>query len=149
MFKAEDHLSAEEKVLLTQLVEADQQVGRLRAFLGGVWRLFDESQDAQAAQETLAALKRHPIDRQHPEPFQKVIEFLEEHFDWMTTFLQHEGVNRSSLAETGMRVLRRLEVEHDGFRSEKGRDNVLRIYQAVKSLGWTVHHPPPELVDTA
>ena len=88
------------------------------------------------------------MDRQKPEPFQKVITFLEDHFDWMTTFLQKEGVQRNSLAETGMRSLRRLEIAHDGFRSEKGRDNFLRIYQAVKYLGWTVHHPPSNLGNT-
>ena len=53
----------------------------------------------------------------------------------MTEYLRKDGVRRNSLAESGMRVLRRLEIEHDGFRSEKGRDNCLRIYQAVKYLG--------------
>jgi len=148
LFKAEEQLSDEEKELLTQIVEADQKVGDLRSFLGGVWRIFEDSQDEQEAKEALAELKRLPIDRQQPEPFNKVISFLEKHFDWMTTFLKHEDVKRNSLAETGMRVLRRLEVEHDGFRSDKGRENFLRIYQAIKYLGWTVHHPPPELVDT-
>ena len=69
-------------------------------------------------------------------------------FFWMTTFLRHKEVKRNSLSETGMRVLRRLEVEHDGFRSDKGRENCLRIYQAVKYLDWTVYHPPTELVKT-
>jgi hypothetical protein len=55
---------------------------------------------------------------------------------------RHEGVKRNSLAESGMRLLRRLEVEHDGFRSEKGRENCLRIYQSVKYLGWSVHQLP-------
>jgi hypothetical protein len=43
-----------------------------------------------------------------------------------------------SLAETGRRVLRHLEVEHDGFRSDRGRETFLRISQAVKYLGWPV-----------
>jgi hypothetical protein len=87
-------------------------------------------------------LKRLPVDRQKPEQFQQVTQFLEENFTWMTTFLRHQGVKRNSLAESGMRVLRRLEVEHDGFRSDKGRENCLRVYQAVKYLGWTVHRSP-------
>jgi len=148
LFKAEARLSQEEKERLAQIVQADQKVGRLRAFLGGIWQIFEDSQDEQQAREALAQLKRLPIDRQKPEPFEKVIRFLEEHFAWMTTFLRHEGIKRNSLAETGMRVLRRLEVEHDGFRSEKGRENFLRIYQAVKYLGWTVHRSPPEIVQT-
>lgn len=139
LFKADERLTEEEKERLVEIVEAERHVGKLRAFLGGVWRIFEESQDAQEAREALAALKQLPVDQQHPEQFRKVVSFLEEHFDWMTAYLRHDGVQRNSLAESGMRVLRRLEVEHDGFRSEKGRNNCLRIYQAVKYLGWTVH----------
>lgn len=146
LFKADERLSAEERDQLAAIIQADQKVGRLRAFLGGVWRIFEDSQDEQEAKEALAALKRLPIDRQQSGPFEKVIRFLEEHFTWMTTFLRHRGVKRNSLAETGMRVLRRLEIEHDGFRSDTGRENFLRIYQAIKYLGWNVYHPPPELV---
>ena len=148
LFKADERLSEEEKERLTRIVEADEKVGRLRAFLGGIWHIFEDSSDEEEARAALEQLKQQPVDRQQPEPFQKVITFLEDHFDWMTTFLQKEGVQRNSLAETGMRSLRRLEIEHDGFRSEKGRDNFLRIYQAVKYLGWTVHHPPSNLGNT-
>jgi hypothetical protein len=148
LFKADKRLSEEEKERLTQIVEADEKVGTLRAFLGGIWHIFEDSQDEQEARAALEQLKHQPVDRQKSEPFQKVITFLEDHFDWMTTFLQKEGVQRNSLAETGMRSLRRLEIAHDGFRSEKGRDNFLRIYQAVKYLGWTVHHPPSNLGNT-
>ena len=73
--------------------------------------------------------------------YTKSISFLEEHFKNMTTFLRVPGVKRNSLAETGMRVLRRLERNHDGFRSEKGRQNALKIYQAVTYLGWSIHNP--------
>mgnify|MGYP001558540879 CR=1 FL=1 len=149
LFKADEQLSEEEKEQLTQMVEADQKVGRLRVFLGGIWQIFEDSQDEAEARAALAALKQHPTDRHHPKPFAKVIRFLEEHFDWMTTFLKHEAVQRNSLAEASMRSLRRLEVDHDGFRSDKGRDQALRIYQAVKYLGWSVHHPPADLVNSA
>ncbi len=141
LFKAEARMSAEEQQTLAELVDAEEQVGKLRAFLGGVWHIFEDSQDEQEAREALAALKQLPIDPTHPEPFQKVLSFLDDHFEWMTAYLRHEGVKRNSLAESGMRVLRRLEVEHDGFRSATGRGNCLRIYQAVKYLGWTVHSP--------
>ena len=132
----------EEQERLVEIIEAERHVGKLRALLGGVWRIFEESRDEQQAREALAAVKRMPIDREHPEQFRKVVSFLEEHFEWMTAFLRHDGVRRNSLAESGIRVLRQLEVKHDGFRSEKGRDNCLRIYQAVKYLGWSVHQLP-------
>lgn len=143
LFKADERMSAEEREQLARVVEADHHIGRLRAFLGGVWDIFNNSSDAEQARQALARLKALPLDRQNPEAFQKSVGFLEAHFDWMTAYLRHEGLKRNSLAESGMRVLRRLEIEHDGFRSRKGRENCLRIYQAVRYLGWTVHRPPP------
>lgn len=139
LFKAEQRMSEEEKQRLTKSVQADHEVGKLRAFLGGIWHIFEDSHDEQQACQALAALRQIPLGRKHPEPFRKVTKFLEEHFEWMTAYLRHEG---NSLAQSGMRVLRRLEVEHDGFRSEKGPSNCLRIYPTVKYLGWTVHRPP-------
>jgi hypothetical protein len=141
LFKAEAPMTPEEQQTVAELGDAEEQVGKLRAFLGGVWHIFEDSQDEQEARTALAALKQLPVDPTHPEPFQKVVSFLNDHFAWMTAYLRHEGVKRNSLAESGMRVLRRLEVEHDGFRSATGRSNCLRIYQAVKYLGWTVQRP--------
>ncbi|MGH9896354.1 MAG: hypothetical protein ACREA0_31045, partial [bacterium] len=80
-------------------------------------------------------------DPKNPDPFRTVIEFLQTNFEWMTAFLRDSSVRRNSLAESGMRVLRRLEVEHDGFRSAKGRGDCLRIYQAIRYLGWSIHNP--------
>jgi hypothetical protein len=39
-------------------------------------------------------------------------------------------------------LLRRLEQNHDGFRTENGRQKALKIYQAGAYLGWSIHHPP-------
>jgi hypothetical protein len=142
LFKAEKRLMPEERQTLYGLLEADPKVSRLRDFLRGIWHIFEDSQDETQAREALEALKCQPLDPQRPKPFEKVLNFLEEHFTWMTTFLRHEHVQRNSLAETGVRVLRRLEIEHDGFRSEKGREDFLRIYQAIRYLGWSVYDPP-------
>ena len=72
------------------------------------------------AQAKLAELKRYAAHHEK-DGYTKSISFLEDNFKNMTTFLRVPGVQRNSLAETGMRVLRRLERNHDGFRSEKGR----------------------------
>jgi transposase-like protein len=146
LFKSWERLSKEEKVELIGIVEADQKVGCLRAFLNGVWRIFEDSEDERQAKKALSKLKQLPIDKKNPKPFEKVKEFIEENFQWMTEYLRYKGVKRNSLAESGMRVLRRLEISHDGFRSESGRNNCLRIYQAVKYLGWSVHRPPAKSV---
>ena len=67
------------------------------------------------------------------------VSFLVDRFSDMTTFLRVPGVQRNSLAESGMRCLRRLEQGHDGFRGSKGRDAYLRLYQAIRYCGWSVH----------
>lgn len=92
------------------------------------------------AQARLAQLKQDAAHHENDDD-RKSVSFLEENFKSMTTFLRVPGVERNSLAETGMRVLRRLERNHDGFRSEKGRQNAIKIYQAVTYLGWSIHNP--------
>ena len=142
LFKAEKRMRPEERDALLALMEADPKLARFREFLNGVWHLFEDSRDEVQARVALDALKRQPIDAQRPQSFEKVLRFLEDNFTWLTAFLRHEHVQRHSLAESGMRVLRRLEIEHDGFRSDNGREDFLRIYQAIKYLGWSVYDPP-------
>lgn len=148
LFKAEQRMTDEEKERLQEIITTDQKVGNLRTFLSGIWHIFEESQDENEAREALKKLKTLPTDSKKPVAFQKVIKFIDNHFDWMTAFLSHEGVKRNSLSETSMRTLRRLEIEHDGFRSDNGRENFLRIYQAIKYLGWNVYKPPPIFQNT-
>jgi hypothetical protein len=143
LFKASSRMTDEEKEDLQKIVAADQKVSNLRSFLTGIWCIFDESQDENEAREALDKLKKTRRDSKKPASFQTVIKFIDNHFDWMIAYLSHEGVRRNSLSETSMRTLRRLEIEHDGFRSEKGRENFLRIYQAIKYLDWNVYNPPP------
>ena len=73
LFKADQRLSDDEKKRLTQILEADEKGSLLRAFLGGVWHIFEDSQDAQEARAALDALKQQPIDQKHREPFDKVV----------------------------------------------------------------------------
>lgn len=60
LFKAEERMTDEERQQLAQIIQADQQVGRLRAFLGGVWCLFEDSHDEQEARAALLQLKAMP-----------------------------------------------------------------------------------------
>lgn len=143
LFKASPRMTDDEKERLQEIVTTDQKMGNLRAFLSGVWHIFEDSQDENDAAEALKKLKTLPTDSKKPKAFQKVIKFLDNNEDWMTAFLSQEGVRRNSLSETSMRYRRRLEIEHDGFRSEKGRDNFVRLYQAIKYLQWNIYKPPP------
>lgn len=146
LFKSDERMSPEEQQQLVEIMEADPKVGKLRTFLQGVWHIFRDSRDARDAGEALEALKKIKIEPKAQSSIHKVLAFLEDHFEQMITYLKHDDVQRNSLAESGMRVLRRLEVGHDGFRTPKGRENCLRIYQAVKYLGWSVHNPPTTLI---
>jgi hypothetical protein len=142
LFKSEKRLRDEERIKLAELCEADAKVGRIRAFLLGVWHIFEDSQDEEEALQALAELKVQEGARESKH-HRKAIRFLENTFEQATTYLREKDVQRNSLAETGMRTLRRLEQEHDGFRGDDSRDDFLRIYQAIKYLGWSVHGEIP------
>lgn len=143
LFKSDERMTPQEQEELMAILEDDRKIAKMRNFLRGVWHLFRESHSEEEARKALEELKRLKIEPKAAEVLKKVHAFLGEHFEEMITYLKVPGVRRNSLSEAGMRMLRRLEVEHDGFRSKKGRENCLKIYQAVKYLGWSVHHPPP------
>jgi hypothetical protein len=140
-FKSDENLSEKEKQTMQEVLNTQPEMSFLRCFLKKVWAIFEGPTTEMEAQVKLAELKQY-VAHQENNGYTKSIAFLEEHFKNMTTFLRVPGVKRNSLAETGMRVLRRLERNHDGFRSEKGRQNALKIYQAVTYLGWSIHNPP-------
>ena len=148
IFKAEDHLTPMEQGMLVGICEADQEVGKIRSFLSGVWNIFEDSKDAAEARQALEALKRKDAAKGLEKQQATSVKFLEDTFEQSTTYLRGEAPRRNSLAESGMRTLRRLEAEHDGFRTEDSRRDFLRIYQAVKYLGWSTRgglpRPPPQ-----
>jgi hypothetical protein len=145
LFTSDDRMSPEAQRQLVESMEADPKVRKLRTFRHGVWHIFRDSRDAQDARAALEALKKVKIAPQAHGSLQKVLTFVEEHFAQMITSLTHDDVQRNSLAESGMRVLRRLEGGHEGFRTPKGRENCWRISQAVTYLGWSVQNPPTML----
>lgn len=142
IFKNPDRISAEEQQQLLALMEEDHFVDTLRHFMLRVWGIFRDSEGELGARQRLGHLKQLQVVQDDPRShFAKSVAFLEERFDDMIAFLCHPGVKRNSLAETGIRCLRRLERGHDGFRGPEGFDCYLRIYQAIKYCGWTVHGP--------
>jgi hypothetical protein len=126
---------------MQEVLQTQPEVSFLRGFLLKVWAIFECPTTEAEAQAKLVELKKYVAHREK-DGYTKSVSFLDEHFKNMTTFLRVPGVQRNSLAESGMRVLRRLEREHDGFRSDKSRQNALKIYQAVTYLGWSIHNPP-------
>ena len=146
VFKNPDNMTEQESNQLVSLMEEDRFVDTLRDFMLRVWGIFRDSEGELGARQRLGHLKQHrQVIRDSESAFAKSVAFLEDRFEDMIAFLRHPGVKRNSLAETGMRCLRRLERGHDGFRGADGLDRYLRIYQAVKYCGWQVHRSTPGL----
>lgn len=142
MLKAEKRLTAEQRETLDGIMSDDKEIRRLREFALAVWSIFEDSETPEQAREALANIRERP-EVKPKTVYDKSLAFLESRFEDMITYLKNALVQRNSLAETGMRCLRRLERGHDGFRNQAGFDNHLRIYQAVMYCGWTVHRPSP------
>jgi Transposase len=140
-FKSDENLTAKERQTVQEVLRTQPEMSFLRGFLHKVWAIFEGATTEAEAQAKLAELKQYAAHHEN-DGYTKSIAFLDDNFKNMTTFLRVPGVQRNSLAESGMRVLRRLERNHDGFRSEKGRQNALKIYQAITYLGWSIHNPP-------
>ncbi len=138
LFTADEHLSDQQRAELGDIVAGDSFLQTVRCFLGRVRGIFTGSAGELGARQRLGRLKQLAA-RQKSSVFGKVVKFLDSKFDQMITFLRVEGVRRNSLAETGMRSLRRLEQGHDGFRTAEARDRYLRLFQAIRYRRWSVH----------
>ena len=67
----------------------------------------------------------------------KILQFLDDHWDQAFAYLRQRGMGkhrRGSNSESGMRLLRRLEKNHDGIRSATTRQHYIQIYQAIQYL---------------
>lgn len=144
-FKRDEKLTDEEQKVLPTLMEEEPFLAKVRGFVKGVWSIFTSSENEEEATAHLAELKARP-EVEAGSAFAKAIAFLESRFADMVAYLRHPTfMKRNSLAETGIRCLRRLEQGHDGFRGAEGLDCYLRCYQAIKYCGWKVHRFSGEL----
>lgn len=139
LFTRDENLSGKELATLADICLRDRLVATLRGFQKALTAIFEDSADEKQARERLAALAVR-AEVKDGNAFGKSVAFLTERFDDMICYLRHPGIaQRNSLSETGIRFLRRMEQGHDGFRCAAGLDRHLRIFQAVRYLGWSVH----------
>src|SRR5262249_27249872 len=71
----------------------------------------------------------------------KIPQFFDDHWDQALRYLRKKGMGkhrRGSNSESGMRLLRRLEKNHDGIRSAATRQHYIQIYQAIKYLSLAI-----------
>jgi len=137
LLKKPANLSDEERKEIEQLEKSDSGfITKFRSVISQIVNIFDHSNTEIQAQVKLNNLKNQidPIGNSH---LNKITKFFEDHWKEAMQFLRKRGLakySRSSNSESGMRILRRLEKNHDGIRSEATRKNYIKIYQVIKYL---------------
>ena len=99
--------------------------------------IFDHAHSEAQVRIKLKQLSQeiNPVDDGH---LQKILTFFDAHWDQALRYLRKKGMGkhrRGSNSESGMRLLRRLEKNHDGIRSAATRHHYIQIYQVMKYLG--------------
>jgi Transposase len=137
LLKKPTNLSAEEKQAIAELEREDEGfVHSLRSIIRQLVNIFDHSHSEAQAQLRLKQLRKdiRAVDDDHLE---KILTFFDDHWDHALRYLRKKGMGthrRGSNSESGMRLLRRLEKNHDGIRSAATRQHYIQIYQAIKYL---------------
>lgn len=95
------------------------------------WYLRDLFNDSTSFAQALEKLAGLILDgwADVSSAFDKVMTFLQTHFENMLTYLRVPGVQRNSLSECTIRSLRRIEGLRQGFKTQKGRVNHLKLLQ--------------------
>jgi hypothetical protein len=137
LLKKPTNLSAEEKQAIAELEREDEGfVHRFRSIIRQLVNIFDHSHSEAQAKLRLKQLRQdiRAVDDDHLE---KILTFFANHWDQALRYLRKKGMGkhrRGSNSESGMRLLRRLEKNHDGIRSAATRQHYIQIYQAIKYL---------------
>src|SRR5262249_35886091 len=137
LLKKPSNLSAEEKQAIAGLEREDAGfVHSCRNIIRQLVNIFDHSHSDAQAKRRLQQLRKdiRAVDDNHLE---KILTFFDDHWDHALRYLRQKGMGkhrRGSNSESGMRLLRRLEKNHDGIRSAQTRQHYIQIYQAIKYL---------------
>jgi Transposase len=137
LLKKPTNISAEEKQAIAELEREDEGfVHSFRSIIRQLVNIFDHSHSEAQAKLRLQQLKQdiRAVDNDHRE---KILTFFDDHWDQALRYLRKKGMGkhrRGSNSESGMRLLRRLEKNHDGIRSAVTRQHYIQIYQAIKYL---------------
>lgn len=137
LLKKPVNLSAEEKQAIAQLEsEDDGFVQIFRKIIRQLVNIFDYSHSKAQAKLRLKQLRKDIQTADDPH-LDKILNFFDDHWDQAFAYLRKKGMGkyrRGSTSESGMRMLRRLEKNHDGIRSVTTRQHYVQIYQAIKYL---------------
>ena len=115
-------------------------ISKFRSVISQIVNIFDHSNTEIQAEVKLRNL-RTQIEKLENSHMNKIAKFFSDHWDDAMRYLRKKGLakyRRSSNSESGMRLLRRLEKNHDGIRSATTRKHYIKIYQAIKYLSTDV-----------
>jgi hypothetical protein len=141
LLKKPGNLSGEEKQAIAELERADTGfVHSFRNIIRQLVHIFDHTHSEAQAKLRLKQLRQdiHGLEDQH---LDKILQFFDDHWGQALRYLRKKGMGkhrRGSNSESGMRLLRRLEKNHDGIRSAATRQHYIQIYQAMKYLSLDV-----------
>jgi Transposase len=130
-------LSLEEQQALAALDSADAGlVQRFRHSMRQRGHSCDHTHRAAQARSRGQQL-RQDLNALEDRNREKMLTFFDDHWEHALRYLRKKGLGkhrRGSNAESGMRLLRRLEKNHDGIRSTTTRQHDIQRYQAMKYL---------------
>ena len=137
LLKKPVNLSTEERKAIDALEKADEGfVKSFRNIIRQLVNIFDHSHSEAQAKLRLKQL-RTDIQAAEDKYLDKILQFFDDHWDQALIYLRKRGMGkhrRGSNSESGMRLLRRLEKNHDGIRSATTRQHYIQIYQAIQYL---------------
>jgi len=137
LLKKPANISEEEQQAIADLESVDAGfVHRFRSSIRQLVHIFDHAHSEAQAKLRLQQL-RQDIQALEDHHLDKIPQFFDEHWDQALRYLRKKGMGkhrRGSNSESGMRLLRRLEKNHDGIRSAATRQHYIQIYQAIKYL---------------
>jgi hypothetical protein len=141
LLKKPANLSKEEKQAIAELAREDAGfVHSFRSIIRQLVNIFDHAHSEAQAKLRLRQLRQdiHALGDHH---LAKIPQFFDDHWDQALRYLRKKGMDkhrRGSNSESGMRLLRRLEKNHDGVRSAATRQHYIQIYQAMQYLSLDV-----------
>ena len=141
LLKKPSHVSVEDTQALAELESEDEGfVYRFRGIIRQLVHIFDHAHSEAHATLRLHQLRKD-IQAMEDHHLAKIPQCFDDHWEHALRYLRKQGMGthrRGSNSESGMRLLRRLEKNHDGIRSAATRQHYIQIYQAIKYLSLDV-----------
>jgi Transposase len=141
LLKKPGNVSGDEKQAIAELESEDEGfVHSFRSLIRQLVNIFDHAHSEAQAKRRLQQLRKDIQALEDPH-LEKIPQFFDDHWDQALRYLRKKGMSkhrRGSNSESGMRLLRRLEKNHDGIRSAATRQYYIQIYQAMKYLSLDV-----------